>query len=87
MEQKYKKSYSLFVIISVAIWVIGIPPLVLWQLQKMDRKLTCIYNAIEITPLLENSSITKTLPGGQEAINAYEASCDKFYIFSGIPRK
>ena len=74
----------------IYIWIIlGIGFLVAlqWQINKMDRKLTCIYNSVNALPALVVPELRADRAALQEQIDYVESSCDKGYIFLGFPKK
>ena len=73
----------------IYIWIIlGIGFLVAlqWQINKMDRKLTCIYNLVNALPSLIVPELRADRAALQEQIDYVESSCDKGYIFLGFPK-
>ena len=73
----------------IYIWIIlGIGFLVAlqWQINKMDRKLTCIYNSVNALPALVVPELRANRAALQEQIDYVEPSCDRGYIFLGFPK-
>jgi len=55
-----------------------------YQINKMDRKLTCIYNSINVLPYFIVPELRTADPvAHQEQIKLVESTCDKGYIFLG----
>jgi len=52
----------------------------------MDRKLTCIYNSIDVLPYFIVPELRVDLNALQKRIKFVESSCDKGYIFLGVPK-
>ena len=57
-----------------------------WQISKMDRKLTCIYNSVNALSALVVPELRADRAALQEQIDYVESSCDKGYIFLGFPK-
>ena len=57
-----------------------------WQISKMDRKLTCIHNSINVLPALIVPEWRGDQAILQEFMGYVESSCDKGYIFLGFPK-
>ena len=57
-----------------------------WQINKMDRKLTCIYNQMNALPSFVVPELRADLDALQKQVEFVESSCDKGYIFTGIPK-
>lgn len=55
-----------------------------WQMNKMDRKLTCIYNQLNAIPSFVVPELRADLNALQEQVELVEKACDKSYIFTGI---
>lgn len=57
-----------------------------WQISKLDRKLTCIYNSVNALPVLVIPELRADRAALQEQIDYVESSCDAGYIFLGFPK-
>jgi len=68
------------------ITLIGIALVALWQLNKMDRKLTCIYNSLQALALVGVPELRKDTAAVLQQVERMDATCDRSYIFSGIPK-
>lgn len=55
-----------------------------WQMNKMDRKLTCIYNQLNAIPSFVVPELRADFTALQEQVELVELACDKSYIFTGI---
>jgi len=55
-----------------------------WQISKIDRKLTCIYNSVNGLPALVVPELRADPTALQEQIDSVESSCDRGYIFFGF---
>jgi len=58
--------------------------LVQWQINKVDRKLTCIYNQVNALPAFIVPELRADFTALQKQVELVESACDKSYIFSGI---
>ncbi len=64
--------------------VIGLSLIFQWQMNKMDRKLTCIYTQLNTLPSFILPELRADLGTLQKQIELVESACDTSYIFSGI---
>jgi hypothetical protein len=55
-----------------------------WQINKVDRKLTCIYNQINALPYFIVPELRADINAIQQQMEFLESSCDRNYIFSGV---
>lgn len=86
MEQEKTKNNKNLIVFTIVV-VAGVATyLWLFQLQinKMDRKLTCLYNAVNALPYVVVPELRADRAVLQKQIDYLELSCDKGYIFSGI---
>ena len=94
MNETPKKSILYIWAIIGTIWAIvgtiyflGMPFSTNWQLNKMDRKLTCIYNSVQVLAVLQSPELRND-PSILETQRKYlESSCDLNYISTGILTK
>lgn len=57
------------------------------QVLKIDRKLTCIYNQIDIIPMLIKPELFKDKEELGQVYEKVNSVCDPTYIFFGVPHK
>lgn len=74
---------SIYILIAL---VVGTFFLFQWQIGKIDRKLTCIYNQLNALPSLVVPELRADANALQEQVEFVESSCDRGYIFSGIKK-
>ena len=87
MNETLKKT-SLYIWIAIGIlFLVGMPYFMNWQLNKMDRKLTCIYNYMQFLAALQIPELRKDVSVLENQWKYLEFSCDKSYIFTGMPTK
>lgn len=55
-----------------------------WQMNKMDRKLTCIYSQLNAIPSFVVPELRSDFSALQAQVELVESACDKSYIFTGI---
>ncbi len=81
MEKEAKKSLIICIVLGVIFFFA-----LQWQINKIDRKLTCIYNQLNTLPSLVVPELRVDRDALQKQIEFVESSCDKGYIFLGIPK-
>lgn len=55
-----------------------------WQINKMDRKLTCIHMQLNALPSFVIPELRSDTAVLQQHVEFIEFACDKSYIFTGI---
>jgi hypothetical protein len=86
----YERSGLTWWLVFGLLYVVGVPLYLNYQIGKMDRKLTCVYNTVQTLPLVmapqtgSTNAVTEALK--VEALKYVESSCDQKYIFTGIPK-
>ena len=68
------------------IWAVGFFLAFQWQINKMDRKLTCIVMRQDLIIALVAAPLATKEVDLKPSADAADAACDKSYIFLGIPK-
>ena len=84
-----KRSHIYFLIILGVSFLFALQ----WQISKLDRKLTCVYNTIillqfygPVNPEITESELRDIQNLFVKQRELVEQSCDKKYVFLGIPK-
>jgi len=70
----------IYILIVLAVWFFSALQL---QINKLDRKLTCIHTEITALPVLLDPELRANKAALQEQMDFVAAACYKEYIFSG----